>query len=254
MNSENRRLEFEESILALKKLYDSGSESSLIDGLEQTYRRLQDVSSDSEIFKSNSFEGLIDTAIDKQLEQRLSDLLTKSDLTKHATEVESEINKSKLSFDDQVDQLNKENVALRNKQGEHAEALKILHSKIEAEKIKGLDQNAVLQEEMDVAKARYEKKIDELDAQFSKHQGHYDSYVEKTNEMEADRNGREQDHSRNIRESWFFHTFRKKTMNSNGSTDDIQGVTDASKGSASNSDVDDKLAKEKSNIRKDLIE
>ncbi|HIO47724.1 TPA: hypothetical protein EYN23_10285, partial [Candidatus Poribacteria bacterium] len=141
MNSENRRLEFEESILALKKLYDAGSESSLIDGLEQTYRRLQDVSSDAEIFKSNSFEGLIETAIDKHLEQRVSDLLTKSDLSIHAAEVESEINKSKISLDDQVDQLNKENVALINKQDEHSEEHKTLHSKIATGKLKALDQN-----------------------------------------------------------------------------------------------------------------
>ena len=243
MNSENSRLEFEESILSLRKLYDSGSESSLIDDLDQTYRRVQDVTSDAEIFKSNSFEGLIETAIDKQLDQRASDLLTESDLVKHATKVESEINKFKLSLDDQVDQFNKENVALRKKQDEHAEVLKILHSKIEAEKIKGLDQNAVLQEEMDVAKARYEKKIDELDAKFSKLQGHYDSYVEKAIEIEADRKRREQDHSRDIKESWFFHTFRKRAINSNGSTGDVEAVTDASQGSVSGSDVVDSKAK-----------
>jgi uncharacterized membrane-anchored protein YhcB (DUF1043 family) len=254
MNSENKEIGFEASISALKKLYGSGSEFSLIDDLEQSYRRLQEFSSDEDILKSNSFEDLIVTAIERQLKHRVSDFVTKSDLVIHATEVESEIDKSKLSLEEQVDLLNQENVGLRKKQDEHFEVINILHSTIRTEKIKALDQNAELKEELDVAKAKIDKKTDELEAHFSKHQDDYDSNKEKTNQLEVDRIGREQDLIRSINDSWFFPTFRRRTLNSKGSKDEAQEVTDVSNSSASGSDVDDTKAEELSTIPTDQNE
>jgi len=255
LNNENKEIGFEASISALKKLYGSGSEYSLIDDLEQSYRRLQEFSSDEDILKSNSFEDLIVTAIDKQLEQRVSDFVTKSDLTKHSTEVESEIHKSKLFLKEQVDLLNQEDVALSKKQEEHSRTLKMLpsdiHKEMHTEKLKALDQNAELKEELDVAKAKFDKKTDELEAQFSKHQDNYDSNKEKTNQLEVDRIGREQDLIRSIKDSWSFLTFRRRTLNSK---DEAQEVMDASNSSASGSDVDDTKAEELSTIPADQNE
>ncbi len=102
-----------------------------------------------------------------------------------------------------------------------------------------------------MAKAKIDKKTDELEAHFSKHQDDYDSNKEKTNQLEVDRIGREQDLIRSIKDSWSFLTFRRRTLNSK---DEAQEVMDASNSSASGSDVDDTKAEELSTIPADQNE
>lgn len=251
MNSDNNELEFEESMRALKKLYDSGSESSLIDDLETTYRRLQDVNSDDEIFKSNSVKELIAAAINNQLENRASDLLTKADLSKHAIEVDTEIDKAKLSLENQVELLNEENAALNKKLVGHSEVHKILHSEIKKAGEKALGKNVELQKFMDDSKDEYEKRIDKLEGELAQLIVRFDSYKKESNIIKAARISREKELRQKLIDSWFFHTFRQKMLDCKEPKDVIQVVAESSIDSVDVSDVGDASSMELPDIPKE---